>query len=154
MATKETKTIAANRVVRHEYFIDEAFEAGIALTGTEVKSLRAGTVNLKDSWIDIGSGELVVRQMHISPYDKGNIFNVDPLRGRKLLMHRREINRLYILVRQQSYTLIPLSIYFKGSLVKMQVGLCRGKKLYDKREDQAKRDAKRDIDRAMKDRAR
>lgn len=151
---KETKTIATNRQVRHEYFVDETFETGISLSGTEVKSLRAGTVNLKDSWVDIGTGELIVRQMHISPYEKGNIFNKDPMRERKLLMHRREINRLYGMVRQQGYTLIPLSLYFKGSLVKLQLGLCRGKKLYDKREDMAKRDARRDIDRAMKERQR
>ncbi|MEA5136018.1 MAG: SsrA-binding protein SmpB [Candidatus Fimivivens sp.] len=151
---KETKTIASNRQVRHEYFVDETFETGISLSGTEVKSLRAGTVNLKDSWVDIGTGELVIKQMHISPYEKGNIFNKDPMRERKLLMHRREINRLYGMVRQQGYTLIPLSLYFKGSLVKLQLGLCRGKKLYDKREDMAKRDAKRDIDRAMKERQR
>lgn len=151
---KETKTIASNRQVRHEYFVDETFETGISLSGTEVKSLRVGTVNLKDSWVDIGTGELVIKQMHISPYEKGNIFNKDPMRERKLLMHRREINRLYGMVRQQGYTLIPLSLYFKGSLVKLQLGLCRGKKLYDKREDMAKRDAKRDIDRAMKERQR
>ncbi len=151
---KETKTIATNRQARHEYFVDESFETGIALSGTEVKSLRAGTVNLKDSWVDIGTGELIVKQMHISPYEKGNIFNKDPMRARKLLMHRREINRLYGMVRQQGYTLIPLSLYFKGSLVKLQLGLCRGKKLYDKREDMAKRDAKRDIDRAIKERQR
>lgn len=151
---KETKTIATNRQVRHEFFVDETFETGISLSGTEVKSLRAGTVNLKDSWVDIGTGELIVKQMHISPYEKGNIFNKDPMRERKLLMHRREINRLYGMVRQQGYTLIPLSLYFKGSLVKLQLGLCRGKKLYDKREDMAKRDAKRDIDRAMKERQR
>ena len=147
------KTIAANRQARHEYFVEESFEAGIELTGTEVKSLRAGTVNLKESWVDIGTGELIVKQMHISPYEKGNIFNKDPMRPRKLLMHRREINRIYGLVRQQGLTLIPLSLYFKGSLVKMQLGLCKGKKLYDKREDQAKRTAKRDIDRAMKERS-
>ena len=151
---KETKTIATNRQVRHEYFVDETFETGISLSGTEVKSLRAGTVNFKDSWVDIATGELVIKQMHISPYEKGNIFNKDPMRERKLLMHRREINRLYGMVRQQGYTLIPLSLYFKGSLVKLQLGLCRGKKLYDKREDMAKRDAKRDIDRAMKERQR
>ena len=147
------KTIAANRQARHEYFVEDSFEAGIELTGTEVKSLRAGTVNLKESWVDIGTGELIVKQMHISPYEKGNIFNKDPMRPRKLLMHRREINRIYGLVRQQGLTLIPLSLYFKGSLVKMQLGLCKGKKLYDKREDQAKRTAKRDIDRAMKERS-
>jgi len=151
---KETKTIATNRQVRHEYFVDETFEAGIALTGTEVKSLRAGTVNMKECWVDAGTGELIVKQMHISPYEKGNIFNKDPMRERKLLMHRREINRLIGLVSKQGYTLIPLSLYFKGSLVKVQLGLCRGKKLYDKRDDMAKRDAKREIERAMKERNR
>ena len=151
---KETKTIATNRQVRHEYFVDETFEAGIALTGTEVKSLRAGTVNMKECWVDAGTGELIVKQMHISPYEKGNIFNKDPMRERKLLMHRREINRLIGLVSKQGYTLIPLSLYFKGSLVKVQLGLCRGKKLYDKRDDMAKRDARREIERAMKERNR
>ena len=151
---KETKTIATNRQVRHEYFVDETFEAGIALTGTEVKSLRAGTVNMKECWVDAGTGELIVKQMHISPYEKGNIFNKDPMRERKLLMHRREINRLIGLVSKQGYTLIPLSLYFKGSLVKVQLGLCRGKKPYDKRDDMAKRDAKREIERAMKERNR
>lgn len=150
MAEKSTKTIAVNRRARHEYFVDETFETGIELTGTEVKSLRAGGVNLKDSWVDIGTGELIVKQMHISPYEKGNIFNKDPLRPRRLLMHRREINRLFGQVKQQGCTLIPISLYFKGSRVKMQLGLCRGKKLYDKREDSAKKDAKRDIDRALK----
>ena len=151
---KETKTIATNRQVRHEYFVDETFEAGIALSGTEVKSLRAGTVNMKECWVVAGTGELIVKQMHISPYEKGNIFNKDPMRERKLLMHRREINRLIGLVSKQGYTLIPLSLYFKGSLVKVQLGLCRGKKLYDKREDMAKRDAKREIERAIKERNR
>jgi SsrA-binding protein len=153
MAQATTKTIAVNRAARHEYFVDESFETGIELSGTEVKSLRAGTVNLKDSWVDVGTGELIVKQMHISPYDMGNIFNKDPLRPRKLLMHRREINRLFGLVKQQGCTLIPLSLYFKGSLVKMQLGLCRGKKLYDKREDMQRRDAKRAIDRALKERS-
>lgn len=152
MAEKEqTKSIAVNRQARHEYFIEESFEAGIELCGTEVKSLRCGGVNLKDSWVDVASGELLVRQMHISPYEKGNIFNRDPLRPRRLLMHRREINRLYGQIKQQGLTLIPLSLYFKGSLVKMQLGLCRGKKLFDKREDAAKRDAQRAIDRAVRD---
>lgn len=154
MKAKGTKQIAVNRKARHEYFVEEAFEAGIALVGTEVKSLRNGAVNLKDSWCDVSSGELFVKNMHISPYEKGNIFNKDPLRPRKLLMHRREINRLGGLVRQQGYTLIPLSLYFKDSRVKLQLGLCKGKKLYDKREDTAKRDAKRDMDRAMKEKIR
>ena len=147
------KRISENRQVRHEYFIEESYEVGIELAGTEVKSLRAGTVNLKDSWVDIVNGELVVKQMHISPYEKGNIFNKDPLRERKLLMHKKDIMRLFGLIKQQGLTLIPISLYFKGSLVKMQLGLCKGKKLYDKRDDAAKRDAKRDIDRALKEKS-
>lgn len=154
MAELTFKTIAANRKARHDYFVEECFEAGIELTGTEVKSLRAGGANLKESWVDSATGELIIRQLHISPYEKGNIFNRDPMRPRRLLMHRSEINRLYGMVRQHGCTIIPLSIYFKGSKVKVQIGLCRGKKLYDKREDMAKRDAIRDIDRAMKERQR
>ena len=154
MEKKGIKVAAQNRKAFHDYFVEDRFEAGIELYGTEVKSIRAGTLNLKDSWCGVKNGELFLNGMHISPYEKGNIFNKDPLRPRRLLMHRREINRLYGLVRQQSYTLIPLSLYFKGSLVKMQLGLCRGKKLYDKREDQARRDAKREIDRALKERQR
>lgn len=149
---KGIKQIAVNRQARHEYFVEEAMEAGIELTGTEVKSLRCGGLNLKDSWCDFDHGEILVRQMHISPYEKGNIFNRDPLRPKKLLLHRREINRLYGLIKQQGLTLIPLQAYFKGSLVKIELGLCRGKKLYDKRDDAAKRDAKRDIERAMRSR--
>ena len=151
--TKErpaTKTIATNREARHEYFVLEALETGVELKGTEVKSLRAGGVNLKDSWVDIEDGELLVKGMHITPYDHGNIFNQDPMRVRRLLMHKKEILRLYGIVKQQGYSLIPLSLYFKDSRVKVQVGLCRGKKLYDKRADAAKRDAKRSIDRAVK----
>lgn len=154
MEKVSTKTISVNRKARHDFFVEESFEAGIALFGTEVKSLRAGTVNLKESWCDIVNGELFVKQMHISPYEKGNIFNKDPMRERKLLMHKREINRFVGLIKQQGYTIIPLSLYFKGSKVKMQIGLCKGKKLYDKREDSANRDARRDIDRAMKERSR
>ncbi len=155
MGKENTKTIAVNRRARHEYFVEEAFEAGIELFGTEVKSLRKGSVNLRDGWCDVSSGELVLKQVHIGPYEQGNIFNRDPMRERKLLVHRKEINRLYGLIKQQQgLTLIPLSLYFKGSLVKVQVGVCKGKKLYDKREDAAKRDAKRDIDRAMKERSR
>ena len=127
-------------------------EAGIELTGTEVKSLRAGTVNLKDAWCSIVEGELFVNGMHVSPYEQGNIFNRDPLRVRRLLMHKREILRLYGVMKQQGYTLIPLSLYFKGSRVKVQIGLCRGKKLYDKREDAARRDMKREAERALKER--
>ncbi|MCI8442671.1 MAG: SsrA-binding protein SmpB [Provencibacterium sp.] len=147
-----TKTIALNKKARHDYFVEETYEAGIELYGTEVKSLRAGQVNLRDSWCDIANGELFVRQMHISPYEKGNIFNRDPLRARRLLMHKREILALFGKMQQQGYTLIPLSLYFKNARVKVQLGLCKGKHLYDKRQDIARRDAKRDIDRAMKQR--
>lgn len=149
-----TKTIALNKKARHEYFVIESFETGIELVGTEVKSIRQGGVNLKDSWCSIDDGQLYVKQMHISPYEKGNIFNKDPLRERRLLMHRREINRLFGLMKQQGYTLIPLSLYFKGSRVKLQLGLCKGKQLHDKRADVAKRDATREIDRALKVRQR
>ena len=149
---ENTKTIAENRQVRHEYFIVESLEAGIELTGTEVKSIRQGGVNLRDSWIEIEQGEAYVKQMHISPYEKGNIFNKDPMRERRLLMHKREIMRLYGLVKTDGLTLIPVSLYFKGSRVKVQVGLCKGKKLYDKRASIAERDAKRAIDRAIKER--
>lgn len=150
MRSKGTKLITENRQARHEYFILESFEAGIELTGTEVKSIRQGSVNLKDSWCSIENGELFIKQMHISPYEKGNIFNRDPLRVRKLLMHKTEINRLYGKQKQDGLTLVPLSLYFKDSRVKVQLGLCKGKKLYDKRADQAKRDAKREIDRNIK----
>ncbi len=148
------KVIAVNRKARHDYFVLETYETGIELFGTEVKSLRAGAVNLKDSWCSIDSGELFVMGMHISPYEKGNIFNRDPLRVRKLLMHKKEIMRLLGTIKQESYTLIPLSLYFKGSRVKLEMGLCKGKKLHDKREDMAKRDAKREMDRALKERNR
>lgn len=154
MAHENTKTIASNRKAYHDYFVIESYETGIELFGTEVKSIRQGTVNLKECWCDIKSGELFVIGMHISPYEKGNIFNKDPLRERKLLMHKREITKLYGQVKQMQYTLIPLSLYFKGSRVKVQLGLCKGKKTYDKRADIAKRDAKRDIDRTMKERSR
>ncbi|MCL1823376.1 MAG: SsrA-binding protein SmpB [Oscillospiraceae bacterium] len=140
---KSIKRIADNRSARHEYFILESLEAGIELYGTEVKSLRAGNVNLKEAWIEIKDGEAFIVSMHISPYEKGNIFNRDPLRRRRLLMHKREINNLYAEVKQGGLTLIPLSLYLKGSRVKVQVGLCKGKKLYDKRETIAKRDAER-----------
>ena len=150
---KGIKQIAVNRQARHEYFVEETMEAGIELFGTEVKSLRNGGLNLKDSWCSFEKGELFVRQMHISPYEKGNIFNRDPLRPKKLLLHRRELNRLYGLVKQQQgLTIIPLQAYFKGSRVKIELGVCRGKKLYDKRADAAKRDAQRDIERAMRGR--
>jgi SsrA-binding protein len=154
MAQTSLKTISTNKKARHDYFIVESFEAGIELVGTEVKSIRQGGVNLKDSWCSIDDGEMYVKGMHISPYEKGNIFNKDPFRVRKLLLHKKEIMRLLGLVKQDSYTLIPVSMYFKGSRVKVQVGLCKGKKLHDKRDDIAKRDAKREIDRAMKERMR
>ena len=144
------KTIADSRKARHDYFILESYEAGIELTGTEVKSIRDGGLNLKDSWISIDDGELFIKQMHISPYEKGNIFNKDPLRTRKLLMHKREIMKLLGQVKQDGLTLIPISVYFKGSRVKVQVGLCKGKKQHDKRDAMAQRDAKRTIDRELK----
>ena len=145
------KTIAENRKAFHDYFVEESFEAGIELCGTEVKALRAGGVNLKDAWCSVVGGEMFVNGMHISPYDKGNIFNRDPMRVRRLLMHKREIMRLFGIVKQDGYSLIPISLYFKGSRVKVQVGLCRGKKLYDKREDAAKRDMKREAQRSLKE---
>jgi SsrA-binding protein len=144
------KIITQNKKAWHEYFVEETYEAGIELFGTEVKSLRAGTVNLKDSYCSIDDGELFVRQMHVSPYEHGNIFNRDPLRPRRLLMHKKEILKLFGLVAQKGYTLVPLQLYFKGSHVKVQVGLCRGKKLYDKRDSAAEKQANRDIDRQMK----
>ena len=144
------KIITLNRQARHEHFVIETLETGIELVGTEVKSLRAGTVNLKDAWVDVEDGELWVKGMHISPYDKGNIFNRDPLRERRLLAHKNEIRRLYQQVKLQGYTLVPLSLYFKRGRVKLELGLCKGKKLYDKRATAAARDAKRTIDRALK----
>mgnify|MGYP002675002452 FL=1 len=154
MEQKSIKSIAKNKKAGHDYFIDDSYEAGIELFGTEVKSIRAGQVNLKDSWCDIKNGEIFVNGMHISPYEKGNIFNRDPDRSRRLLMHRREINKLYGLVQQQGIALIPLEMYFSGSRVKVKIGLCRGKKLYDKRDDMAKKAAQRDIERSLKERNR
>ena len=151
MAQESLKTIAQNKKARHDYFIEESFEAGIELCGTEVKSLRQGRVNLKDTWCSVVDGEIFVNGMHISPYEQGNIFNRDPSRVRRLLMHKREIMRLFGLVKQDGYALIPVSVYFKGSRVKLQVGLCKGKKLYDKRADMAQKDAKRQMERAMKE---
>lgn len=148
------KTIAQNKKARHDYFVEETYEAGIELCGTEVKSLRAGRVNLKDSWCSIVDGEIFVNGMHISPYEQGNIFNRDPMRVRKLLMHKKEILKLYGTVKQTGYSLIPISLYFKDSKVKLQVGLCKGKKLYDKRADMAERSAKRDMERAIKEQKR
>ncbi len=146
------KLIAPNKKARHDYFVLEAFEAGIELFGTEVKSIRRGQVNLKDSYCYIDKGELFASGIHISPYEQGNIFNKDPLRIRKLLMHKKEINRLLGQVTQQGLTLVPLSMYFKGSRVKLEVGLCKGKKLYDKRDAEAERQVARDIERSMKSR--
>ena len=152
MEKESIKVMARNREAYHEYFVEEEMEAGIELVGTEVKSIRAGTLNLKDAWCGIKDGEMILNQMHISPYDHGNRFNVDSRRPRRLLMHKREIMRLFGKVKQDGYSLIPLSVYLKGSRVKVKVGLCKGKKLYDKRQAAAEKDAKRQIDRAMKDR--
>lgn len=146
------KIMARNREAYHEYFVEEEMEAGIELVGTEVKSIRAGTLNLKDAWCGIKDGQLLLNQMHISPYDHGNRFNVDPRRVRRLLMHRREIMRLLGKVKQDGFALIPLSVYLKGSRVKVKVGLCKGKKLYDKRQAAAEKDAKRQMERAIKER--
>ena len=144
------KIIAVNRKARHDYFVDETFEAGIELFGTEVKSVRAGTVNLKDSYCTVDEGELMARGIRISPYEKGNVFNKDPLRVKRLLMHKKEILKLFGHIARDGYTLVPLSLYFKGSRVKVELGLCRGKKLYDKRETEAKRQADMDIRRYEK----
>ena len=152
MEKGSVKVMATNREARHEYFIEEEYEAGIELVGTEVKSIRAGTLNLKDAWCGIKDGELLLNQMHISPYEQGNRFNPDSKRVRRLLMHKREIMHLLGKVKQDGYPLIPLSVYLKGSRVKVKVGLCKGKKLYDKRQAAAEKDAKRQIDRAMKER--
>ncbi len=156
MADKKsaTKVIAQNKKAYHEYFVEERYEAGIALFGTEVKSVRAGAVNLKESYCSFKNGELYVLGMHISPYEKGNIFNREPLRERKLLMHRRELNRLFGVVAQKGLTLVPLSLYFSGKNVKVEVGLCRGKKLYDKRDVAAKAETHREIDRRIKEQSR
>ncbi len=148
------KIIAANKKAYHDYFVLSTYEAGISLYGTEVKSVRAGTVNLKDSYCSIKDGEIHALGVHISPYEKGNIFNKDPYRPKKLLMHKKEINRLFGQVSQQGLSVVPLSLYFKGSYVKMEIGLCRGKKLYDKRDTEAKKQASRDIDRIQKEKYR
>ena len=148
------KIIAQNKKAYHDYFVDERYEAGIALFGTEVKSIRQGSVNLKDSYCSVKNGELFVVGMHVSPYEKGNIFNREPLRDRKLLMHKREIMKLGGLVTQKGYTLVPLSLYFSGKNVKVEIGLCRGKKLYDKRDSLAEKQADREMDRRMKDSSR
>ena len=152
MVNKGIKTAAQNRKAFHDYYVEERYEAGIELAGTEVKSIRAGTLNLKDAYCTVKDGELFVHGMHISPYEKGNIFNKDPIRVRRLLMHRREIRKLHALVKQDGYTLVPLSVYFKDARVKVEIGLCKGKKNYDKRDAAAQRDARREMERAMKTR--
>lgn len=149
---KNIRVVAQNKKALHDYFVDDKYEAGIELFGTEVKSIRNGNLNLKDSWCSIVEGEIFVNGMHVSPYEQGNIFNRDPMRVRKLLMHKREIIKLFSLTKQDGYTLIPLSVYFSGSKVKLEIGLCKGKKLHDKRATEAERSAKRDIDRALKER--
>ena len=156
MADKKNndRTIVENRKARHDYFVEETYEAGIELFGTEVKSIRAGTVNLKDSYCEIDKGEMFALGVHISPYEQGNIFNRDPLRPKKLLMHKREIMKLGGLMTQKGYTLVPLSMYFSGKNVKVEVGLCRGKKLYDKRDALAEKQTNREIDRRMRDQSR
>ena len=154
MAEKGQKYAAQNRKARHDYFIEETYEAGIVLSGTEVKSIRAGTVNMKDSYCYIEEGELFATGIHISPYEKGNIFNLDPLRDRKLLMHKKEILKLFMKVGKEGYTLVPLSMYFSGKNVKVEVGVCKGKKLWDKRETVALKAEKRDIERYERDKQR
>ncbi|MGM9608502.1 MAG: SsrA-binding protein SmpB [Oscillospiraceae bacterium] len=154
MAEQSIKVVANNKKAYHDYFVEDKFEAGIELAGTEVKSIRRGNVNLKDSYCIVKDGEIRVHGMHISPYEQGNIFNKDPLRPRRLLMHKREIMRLFGKMKQDGYAIVPLSLYFKGPRVKLEIGLCKGKKLYDKRDAAAAKDAKREMDRAMKTRNR
>ncbi len=151
MEKKPVKLIANNKKAYHDYFIEEKYEAGISLAGTEVKSLRMGKCSIKESYITISNGEAIINGMHISPYEKGNIFNKDPLRPRKLLLHKKEIQKLIGASTRQGYTIVPLQVYFKGSLAKCEIGLARGKKLYDKRADIAKKDARRDMERAFKE---
>ena len=150
MSKESRKLIAKNSKAFHDYFVEDRYEAGIELAGTEVKSIRMGNVNLKDSFCTIKDGQMPLNGMHVSPYEKGNIFNREPRRPRRLLMHKREILRLFAKIKQDGYTLVPLSLYFKGPRVKVEIGLCKGKKLYDKREAAAKKDAKREMDRALK----
>ena len=152
MAGKGTKLIANNKKAYHDYFIEDKYEAGIVLHGTEVKSLRMGKCSIKESFIHADHGEIYIEHMHIAPYEKGNIFNKDPVRPRRLLMHKREIMKLNARIMQDGVALIPLSMYFKDSRAKVELGLCKGKKLYDKRNDDAKREAMRDIERTMKER--
>jgi SsrA-binding protein len=151
LAKDSIKVIAQNRKARHDYFVEETIEAGIVLAGTEVKSIRLGKVNLRDSYADVRNGEVFVNNMHISPYEKGNISNKDPMRSRKLLLHKREINRLLGYVQQKGLTLIPLRVYLKGDLVKLELAVARGKKQYDRRQDIARRDAQRAMDRAFRE---
>lgn len=151
MAGDQIKVIARNKKAQHDYFIEETYEVGIVLTGTEVKSVRLGKVNLKDSYADVKQGEVFLHNMHISPYEKGNIFNTDPTRSRKLLLNRREINKLIGYIQQKGYALIPLQIYLRRGLVKVQLAVAKGKKLYDKRSDAAKRDAQRSMERAFRE---
>ena len=154
MEKRGIKIAAQNRKAHHDYFVEDRYEAGIELAGTEVKSIRAGTLNLKDAYCTVKDGELFVHGMHISPYEKGNIFIRDPVRSRRLLMHKREIRKLHDLQKQDGYALIPLSLYFKDSRVKVELGLCKGKKTYDKRDAIAKRDAKREMERAVREKNR
>ena len=151
---KNSNTLAENRKARHDYFVEETIEAGIALVGTEVKSIRAGKCNLKESYADVENGEITIKGMHISPYEQGNIFNVDPLRKRKLLLHKSEIQRLIGIVQQQGVALIPLSLYLKNGRVKVNLGVCRGKKNYDKRDTMLEKAHKREMDRQLKERNR
>ncbi len=152
--TEENRIAAQNKKAYHDYFVDETYEAGIALSGTEVKSVRTGAVNMKDSFCRVENGEMIMFGVHISPYEKGNVFNKDPMRQRKLLLHKKEIMKLFGLCGKEGYTLVPLKMYFKGSRVKVELGLCRGKKNYDKRDSEAKKQANRDIERALRDRNR
>ncbi|HHW66148.1 MAG: SsrA-binding protein [Epulopiscium sp.] len=149
-AESEYKLIAQNKKAYHDYFIEDTYEAGIVLVGTEVKSVRMGKASIKESFVRVKDGEVFIYNMHINPYEKGNIFNKDPLRTRKLLLHRREINKILGAVTQKGYTLVPLKIYIKGSLVKVQIGVAKGKKLYDKREDIAKKDQRRQAEKDFK----
>ena len=151
MANEGIKAVAQNKKARHDYFIEQTMEAGIVLSGTEVKSIRQGKVNLKDSYASIEGGEVILSGMHISPYEQGNIFNKDPLRDRKLLLHKSEINRLAGYIQQKGLSLVPLQLYFKRGIVKLELGVAKGKKLYDKRADIAEKDAKREIDRKLKE---
>ena len=150
MAKQENKTVAQNKKAYHDYFVLETYEAGIELFGTEIKSIRAGKLNLKDSWCSIKDGEMFVNGMHISPYEQGNIFNRDPLRVKRLLLHKKEIRRFYANVKQEGLSIVPLSVYFSKGRAKVEIGLCKGKKLYDKREVAAKKDAQRDIERNLR----